>query len=49
MRLIRMARLIQPCFLATVLVLALIGSAKPAHADFRLCNQTPSRVGIAIG
>src|SRR5215470_12602499 len=26
-----------------------ISSAGPAAADFRLCNNTPSRVGIAIG
>ena len=28
---------------------ALIASASPAAADFRLCNNTPSRVGVAIG
>jgi uncharacterized membrane protein len=28
---------------------ALIASAQPAAADFRLCNNTASRVGIAIG
>lgn len=27
---------------------ATLGAA-PAHADFRLCNQTPGRVGIALG
>jgi uncharacterized membrane protein len=32
--------------LATV---ALLAASAPAAADFRLCNQTPSRVGIAIG
>ena len=26
-----------------------ISSAGPAAADFRLCNNTPSRVGIAVG
>jgi uncharacterized membrane protein len=28
---------------------ALLASAGPAAADFRLCNNTPSRVGVAIG
>lgn len=28
---------------------ALCASARPALADFRLCNNTPSRVGIALG
>jgi uncharacterized membrane protein len=28
---------------------ALLASASPAAADFRLCNNTSSRVGIAIG
>ena len=30
-------------------VLLLLGSAAPAAADFRLCNNTGSRVGVAIG
>ena len=30
-------------------VLALAASAQPAAADFRLCNNTPSRVGVAVG
>jgi uncharacterized membrane protein len=29
--------------------LALAASARPAVADFRLCNNTPSRVGVAVG
>jgi uncharacterized membrane protein len=29
--------------------LALFASASPAAADFRLCNNTASRVGIAVG
>ena len=29
--------------------LALAASARPAAADFRLCNNTPSRVGVAVG
>jgi uncharacterized membrane protein len=32
-----------------LVVLALATSAKPAAADFRLCNNTPSRVGVAVG
>src|SRR6202795_1550704 len=28
---------------------ALAASARPAAADFRLCNNTPSRVGVAVG
>jgi uncharacterized membrane protein len=32
-----------------LIVLALATSAKPAAADFRLCNNTPSRVGVAVG
>ncbi len=35
--------------LALVAVAGLLGSAMPAAADFRLCNNTSSRVGIAIG
>jgi len=30
-------------------VLLLAASAHPAKADFRLCNNTGSRVGVAIG
>src|SRR5262245_20037990 len=45
-----MARRIPPTLLAaTVVAIFLIGAETPALADFRLCNQTPSRVGIAIG
>jgi uncharacterized membrane protein len=37
-------------FLTLVLALgALLLCAAPAAADFRLCNNTPSRVGIALG
>ncbi len=35
--------------LSIVTILALAASAGPAAADFRLCNNTASRVGIAIG
>jgi uncharacterized membrane protein len=34
---------------AFALALALILSARPTAADFRLCNNTGSRVGISIG
>lgn len=30
-------------------VLLLLASAHPARADFRLCNNTGSRVGVALG
>jgi len=33
--------------LATIMVLA--GTARPAYADFRLCNKTGGRVGVALG
>lgn len=28
---------------------AMLGLASPARADLRVCNQTPSRVGLALG
>ena len=34
---------------APFVALALAASARPAAADFRLCNNTPSRVGVAVG
>jgi uncharacterized membrane protein len=40
------SRIISLAFLAMA---GLLGSAMPAAADFRLCNNTSSRVGIAIG
>jgi uncharacterized membrane protein len=43
-------RRIAPALLACAVVLtALCGFARPAAADFRLCNNTSSRVGIALG
>jgi len=36
-------------FAAAAAGLALIASAGPAAADFRLCNNTASRVGVALG
>jgi uncharacterized membrane protein len=38
-----------PALAAALIAFTLIASAKPAAADFRLCNNTPSRVGVAIG
>jgi uncharacterized membrane protein len=35
--------------LCTLAAAALLASAAPAAADFRLCNNTSSRVGIAVG
>jgi uncharacterized membrane protein len=32
-----------------LVMLAQFGSAAPAAADFRLCNNTSSRVGVAVG
>lgn len=34
---------------ATIALMAVAALAQPAAADFRLCNNTGSRVGIAIG
>ena len=43
-------RRIAPALLACVVVLtALCAFTRPAAADFRLCNNTSSRVGIALG
>src|SRR5262245_54291173 len=36
------------CFLAAFL-LAGMGYAPAPHADFKLCNNTSSRIGVAIG
>ena len=44
------AILVQGCATAAVAVATLIAAGTdPASADFRLCNNTGSRVGIAIG
>lgn len=34
---------------AAIIIPALCAFTAPAAADFRLCNNTPSRVGIALG
>jgi uncharacterized membrane protein len=39
-----------PLKLAAAMIVAMVSLwALPAHADFRLCNNTSSRVGIALG
>ena len=38
-----------PRFAVGALAAGMLLAASPAAADFRLCNNTPSRVGIAIG
>jgi uncharacterized membrane protein len=46
----RFAKNLAPSAAAALLVLlALAASVRPAAADFRLCNNTPSRVGVAVG
>lgn len=42
-------RILHIVTLLAVLTAALAVSAPPAKADFRLCNNTGSRVGVAIG
>ena len=50
MRQAYLPRVIGCAFLmAAIAAVALAASASPAAADFRLCNNTASRVGIAIG
>jgi uncharacterized membrane protein len=34
---------------ALLLMTVTLGAATPAKADFRLCNNTPSRVGVSVG
>jgi uncharacterized membrane protein len=34
---------------SAVAALAMVASARPAAADFRLCNNTASRIGLAVG
>jgi uncharacterized membrane protein len=41
--------IVRAAALALLIGAAFLGSATPAAADFRLCNNTSSRVGIAIG
>jgi uncharacterized membrane protein len=37
------------CVLAALVGAFMIAVARPAAADFRLCNNTSSRVGVAVG
>src|SRR5215467_5492098 len=37
------------CALAALVAALVIVSVRPAAADFRVCNNTSSRVGVAIG
>ena len=39
----------RPLLLAAIALVGVTAFAQPAAADFRLCNNTGSRVGIAIG
>jgi len=45
----RIARNVARAFVGAIACAALCGLASPARADFRLCNNTASRVGIALG
>ncbi|MBX9711471.1 MAG: DUF1036 domain-containing protein [Xanthobacteraceae bacterium] len=46
----RSVRRLVPALLAGTIALAVLcGFSAPAAADFRLCNNTSSRVGIALG
>jgi uncharacterized membrane protein len=38
-----------PCLAAIAALAAITLTANAAHADFRLCNNTGSRVGVALG
>jgi uncharacterized membrane protein len=48
-RLPALRRLARGLSLPLLLLIALVLTGRPAHADFRLCNNTGSRVGVAIG
>jgi len=46
----RMAEHVRTAMILLILAGAgVLATARPAAADFRMCNQTPSRVGVAIG
>jgi len=40
---------LRAALLAALALVAFVASAAPASADFRMCNNTASRVGIALG
>ena len=46
---INVRRTLQGVVALALLLAALLLACRPASADFRLCNNTASRVGIAIG
>jgi uncharacterized membrane protein len=41
--------MVRPFLLAVAFVVLSVLAAGPAHADFRLCNNTSSRVGVSVG
>jgi len=43
------ARAFQLAGLAAAFLFATAATARPAMADLKLCNMTPSRIGVAIG
>jgi uncharacterized membrane protein len=43
------ARATAICLISCCLTLLIDASASPARADFRLCNATSSKVGVAVG
>ena len=44
----RIRRRVPRCVFAAVAVAAVLASV-PAWADFRVCNRTASRIGLAVG
>ena len=41
--------MVRPFLLAVAFLVLSVLAAGPAHADFRLCNNTSSRVGVSVG
>ena len=41
--------MVRPFLLALAFLVLSVLAAGPAHADFRLCNNTSSRVGVSVG
>ena len=46
---VRFKNLLIGALAANLLFAAALFSASPARADLKLCNTTPSRVGVVIG
>jgi uncharacterized membrane protein len=44
-----MAGMTRRAGLAIPLLAALLATVTPAHAELKLCNMTPSRIGVALG